>query len=595
VEGANRLDSVGNCVRGASAAHTIARRDEGETMNPQVAVYVRIAARCLAAFAFALVGCSDDPAARSRTDADASDERRPSPTPPRPPVVDMDVHEDTEVVATDAVIDTEPPGDASDASADDVTAPPPDEDIEDASTEPIEDTHDDADADAADTTHDEPDTAPPPIDTSDDADADLPPSDAEDDADADLPPSDAEDDTDASEPLVCPGGHPGVDLTGDGLPDACIPDRGSYIYTRIPVGGLHEAAAVAIHPSNDYVVYLERTNTVRVYDVLEGTHASHALSVGSALYWNGIAFDPSGARAVLVGATIGTTGAGVVYTFDDALWREHGTVEAALAPVSFAPAVAQYVAVDYAPSGEGPYVLSTSTSSPYNFALRVLDLSDEDAVFLGTRASSAGCNDIAFAGNEFGDPGVLVVCGTNGFDSWYYTVVGGVGEWRNRPGNGSLGNTSRAAGHPSGMYALAICWSCDAVYRFEDGLMNGYSDAPRFATRRLWGVSFASDGRRALIFGSKQTISGSAFGTILEYRHGAYACEAPLTDNCGLTEVSIQGFGGAPWIAPNNTRIADVAWRSDCDGGFLVGGYSSFSENYGFLGTFRLEGGVRCD
>jgi hypothetical protein len=242
----------------------------------------------------------------------------------------------------------------------------------------------------------------------------------------------------------------------------------------------------------------------------------------------------------------------------------------------------------------GPVVLGRR-SSPYVMTLIQLNEATGDATYLNATATSAGCNDVTYVNNEFGQPGLLVVCGINGFDARYYTEIGGVPEVRtpSQMGNTNLGNTGHVEAHPSGDYALIISWSGDAIYRFDAGLLCSYSEAVRFSTRRLWNVRFQQHGARALVTGKKQTISSNSFGGMFEFRHDYFQCPQPLV-TCDVNEVSIPSFGSAPWVAPDNTLIADVAWRPGCDGGVIVGGYSNYSTNWGFVGTFQLVGGAAC-
>ncbi len=82
---------------------------------------------------------------------------------------------------------------------------------------------------------------------------------------------------------------------------------------------------------------------------------------------------------------------------------------------------------------------------------------------------------------------------------------------------------------------------------------------------------------------------------MLEYRHDLYSCDtgaSPCGENA-VTDVSIWGFDDAPWQAESNTYIFDTAFRPGCDGGVLVGTYSTASGN-GFLGEFQIENGVDC-
>jgi hypothetical protein len=124
-------------------------------------------------------------------------------------------------------------------------------------------------------------------------------------------------------------------------------------------------------------------------------------------------------------------------------------------------------------------------------------------------------------------------------------------------------------------------------------LINSYSDAPRFSTRRIWNIGWQPNGQRALIVGKHQSLSSGSFATIIEYRNGFYDCPYPFS-NCELNEVSIQNFDQAPWIAPNDTILSDIVWRNDCDGGLIAGGKNDYSSSYGVIIQFQLVGGRAC-
>jgi hypothetical protein len=391
---------------------------------------------------------------------------------------------------------------------------------------------------------------------------------------------------------VCPGFDDTEDANGNGVPDGCEGQPGSYVYERLPIGGLEESVAVAFHPSGDYFVVLERSDRVHIYDVASATVSTAAL--GSGIYWEDIEFAPSGAYALLTGRDTGTD-EGVVFRLDHAVWEASApSTTGVFSEYVSLLSVGSYASVLFRRSGGLPVLLGRSSDWPYTMHLLELGPDTGDATILAASATGAGCQDLADVRNEWGDPGILVVCGINGYDALYLTEVGGVSELRTDLGNNGLGNTARAAAHPSGDYALVISWSGDAVYRFEGGQMCSYSEAVHFSTRRLWTVGFATDGGRALIIGRKMNISGDEFGTVIEFRHDHFVCPQPLTVNCDLTEVSIPDFGSPPWIAPDNTDMADVAYRPGCDGGVIVGGYSSWSTDYGFVATFQLAGGHAC-
>ena len=306
----------------------------------------------------------------------------------------------------------------------------------------------------------------------------------------------------------------------------------------------------------------------------------------------------SGGQALLVGTRIGDATASEVWVFDDAAYRADDTTPAAaFAQLSGAASREFAEAVTFAGPRHGdgrPLILSRSDRFPYTMWLDALDLESGTTELLVASATSAGCQDIAYVENEFGNAGYLIVCGVNGYDGLYWTEVGGAFELRTDLGANSLGNTSRIVPRPQGDYALVIQNSSDRVHRFEAGQMNASSEAPWFRTRRLWAGAFDPDGRRALLTGKYQSVSGAEFGGVFEARDGAYSCPVPLSADCDIAEVSIPSFGGPPWNAPNNTLLADVAWRPGCDGGLIVGGMSSFSTDYGLFATFQLEGGRPC-
>jgi hypothetical protein len=298
----------------------------------------------------------------------------------------------------------------------------------------------------------------------------------------------------------------------------------------------------------------------------------------------------------------GVDSRGVIYRWDDTVWRN--TADPALAwqelvGLAFREVYesVQFTVTEASEGGEPSaevMVLSRRGRSPYNMWLDALDTSTGGMTLLANSSTSIGCQDIAPVRNEFGNQGFVIVCGLNGYDGFYYTEVGGVWELREDLGNNSLGNSSALVSRPQEDYALAISWSSDRVHRFQDGLMGSNADAPWFRTRRLVSGAFDSAGFRALIIGEYQSISGSEFAGVFEYRHDEYSCPEPLTANCGITEVSIPNFGGAPFVATSGTSLNAIAWRPDCDGGYIVGGKSDFRTNTGLVVEFQLEGGSDC-
>lgn len=387
----------------------------------------------------------------------------------------------------------------------------------------------------------------------------------------------------------------------DAAADAFVPrgpaERGAYTYQRMQIGGLDEVARVAFHPGGAWFVAAERRDGVHVVDWATGAAERFDLSFpGGHVYWHDLEFAPDGRFALLTGRHVtddATTG--VVYRLDAAPDAAPVRLE------EVAPAGETVSAVAWAhgvPGEDGrverhglPLLLTKrrNQGAGYVATLREFDPElGELTDFVDARASSAGCDDLAFADNEFGEPGVLVVCGENGADVLYYTWLAGEPEWRDNPGNVNLGNTSSVAAHPSGDYALIVGWSGRKLYRFEQGLLADTADAPWFRFRGIYRVAFAPDGRRALVVGRAGL--NPLTGTVIEFRHDLYRCPN-VWDDCALTDVSVPGYDAPPYNADRNFYLNDVAFHPVCDGGVVGGGHSDFAGSVGHLIRFRIDNG----
>jgi hypothetical protein len=443
----------------------------------------------------------------------------------------------------------------------------------------------------------EPDLAPdlPPEDLPEpDLEPDLPPEDVpEPDLAPDLPPEDMPEDM-ITEDLP-PEDMPDEDMEPE--PDVFepppMPPPGQYAYQRMEIGGLGAIKHVAFHPSGDYAIALESRNVVHVIDWATGSATRYTLSAPGGYVWEDLAFDPSGARALLVGWRDVTGTPGAVVAFEDAAWRALAPQEELFVPIAltFDP----IHALRYPREGGDAILLGRrGTRSPYTVVLR--DLDAEVGRFGGlatTTTSDAGCDDLDLVQGRDGEPGILVVCGGNGADVHFYSLTRGL--WEANPGNNNLGNTSSVGAHPGQSYALVISWSGGgAVYRFEGGLLGGYSDAIRFSTRQIDAVSFQQEGQRALIYGGSFFGSAEDVAVIYEFRHDAFTCARPNTADCDLKPVHITSFDQPPYNGISNTKIHDAAWRPGCDGGLLGVGYQDFRTDVGQLIVFQVEGARGC-
>ncbi len=373
------------------------------------------------------------------------------------------------------------------------------------------------------------------------------------------------------------------------------PERGVYNYQRLPVGGLNEAVRVGFHPDGAYAVILNYRNNVHIFDWQTQQATVYDLSApGLDVYWLDMAFDPQGRFALLVGYTIDNDDQeqGIIVKLDDAALRSLQNQEEIFTDYGL-NTEGRLAAVEYPWEEGGDPVVLERRENPDIATLRGFDPeTGQWTDFLTSQASGAGCDDIAFVNNEFDEPGILVVCGGGGADVLYYTEVGGIGQWRVDPGNNNLGNTSRVAAYPGGQYALVVSWSGRSIYRFQSGLLNGYSDAPRYSRLGLWSVTFQPNGSRALITG-RAGIS-PVRGTNIEYRHDLYRCPS-VNNDCDLTEVSIPGFDQPPFNGDRNTNLNEAAFHPLCDGGLMVGGYTNFQGSNGTVIRFDIEGGQDCD
>jgi len=516
-----------------------------------------------------------------------------------PPDVEPDAPPDNDINPPDVEPDA-PADDADDAG--DMLA------VDDADAEPdmvaMDDTADEPDADAGDMvamddTADEPDMM-----AMDDADmGDMM---AMEDADAgDMM---AMEDADAGDMMAMEDADAGdmmamedADMGDVPFTPPPTPAPGTYRYARLPIGGVKALRKVEFHPDGTYAAVLEERNRVHLVDWASREARVLDLTPSQGAYvWEDLRFDPSGDFALLVGwheITSGntTTKTGLIVRLDDLAARTGGDATDVLEVYPSHGVADPIHALRYPRGGGLPVVLARRNErSPYWAILRDFD---PQTGFAGSFApltqTSAGCDDFDFVNNEFGDPGILVVCGFNGADTHYYTEVGGVGEWRADPGNNNLGNTSSVAAYPTGDYALVLSWSGRSVYRFEGGLLNGYSDAPRFSSRAIHSVKFQQEGQRALIVGGAFFGSNEQIGIVIEYRHDLYRCASPGT-NCDLTYAHIQGFNAPPYNATSNTTLRDSAFRPGCDGGLVVSGFTDFQNNVGQIIEFQIEGARPC-
>lgn len=371
---------------------------------------------------------------------------------------------------------------------------------------------------------------------------------------------------------------------GEELPRLPV-DPGFYRYTRIPVqGGMGLAATVAIHPSGDYAIIAESSKNVLIYNFLNNTTSK--LSLGNNVRFDDLAFSGDGSFALLVG-TDGTNG--LLFRFDDSAYRAGATDAATLFPrvasnqlrtevrgVKFGwnddPNAAVILSVQIINVNSKISALFSYARTPDNDG----NLIDTSTFITAANLGATGGQDVALVKDFFGDTGAFVIGGENGADAFFYSVNDGL---ISDVGTNNFSNLFNTDQHPSHEYALAIAFT-GKIHRFTHQGMNDGNAA--FAANGAIGITFAPDGKRAMLYGSA---IGNAM-SFFEYRHPAY-------EAAELNNVSV-AFSDIGVIQANGIAIRDAAWRVGCDGGLLVGGKSDFNGSTGFIVLFEREGGVAC-
>ncbi|MFO0616204.1 MAG: WD40 repeat domain-containing protein [Polyangiaceae bacterium] len=337
----------------------------------------------------------------------------------------------------------------------------------------------------------------------------------------------------------------------------------------MPAPGLVNPPSVAWHPSGNYALVLNATNSVHRYDPV-----THSLtSVGTTannVTWRAITFSPDGSKAVLLG-NVSSPVEGRVYVWDDATSQL-----TQMSTVTFAGGT--YEGIEWSHDGATARLLgSKPNAGSYIAYLWKFDLTTGTSD-LKAQATSAGCQDLGWATDAFGGPAVAVTCGVNGVSLFHLDASG---FFQNYSMN--AGNTSRIAARPQGDYALAIGWSGQRIYRFELGNWSTGFSNPTFPG--IFQVAFSTDGARALVLGGYG--GNPPVGQIYEFRDD-------LFQQADITDVSIPNFSLAPYNAISQDRLNDAAFRPGCDGGLIVGGSSTFSGSKAYVIRFSVDNGTAC-
>ncbi len=375
----------------------------------------------------------------------------------------------------------------------------------------------------------------------------------------------------------------GVDVPTDtGARDSGAPDVpvvtgpvpiGAYEYTAIRPDALSAPVAVAWHPSGSYALILSYNNGVFRYDV--STRAvTRVGTTANDVYWRDVTFTPDGARAMLLANTTTGTGSSATTRGRIYIW-DHATSMLAERTAE-AWTLGRYESLRWSPDGTRAVLLGQGTNAFYIWRY---DAAGTRTGTLGARAvgRDLGCNDIAWIRDNFRDPMLAVVCGTNTGEIISVTAIDSASPtFTTAASSGQTGNVHRIAGRPQGDLALAVGSSSQKLYRFRDSVWSVGFSSPQVLG--AFNVAFSTDGARALAYGG--------FGRLHEYRYDLYS-------STEIIDVSIGDLATA-FAQPSGTQLNGVAWRPGCHAGLAVGGRNNFSGTTAFVAYFRVTNGVRC-
>ncbi|APR84820.1 Hypothetical protein A7982_10169 [Minicystis rosea] len=344
---------------------------------------------------------------------------------------------------------------------------------------------------------------------------------------------------------------------------------GLYTYNAVPASGLLNPPSAAWHPDGSHALVLNYSDTVHRYDPVTKS-LTQVASVGASVIWRAIAFTPDGDKAVLLG-NVASPVEGRIY-----LWDGANATLTQMTTETFAGG--SYESIAWSPDGSKARLLAQKPNSGTYLAYLWAFDPNTGRSDVKAKATSAGCQDLAWATDGFDMPAVPVTCGLNGVTLFYLDTSGNFVDYTN-----NAGNTSRISARPQGDYALAIGWSGQRVYRYQQG---GWSTAfgnPTFPG--IFQVGFSTDGNRALILGGYG--GNPAVARAYEFRHDLFSQTA-------ITDVSIPNFSLPPYNASSQSSLNDVAWRPGCDGGIIVGGANTVTSKQAFVIRFSVDNGVAC-
>lgn len=346
---------------------------------------------------------------------------------------------------------------------------------------------------------------------------------------------------------------------------------GVYEYTGVRPGALVAPVAVAWHPSGSYALVLSAHNTVFRYDPA-AMSVTQVATTAADVAWRSVSFLADGSRALLIG---NTSTSGGTTTRRGRVWVWDHAASMLTERTSDQWTGGLYYALRWNRDGSRAALLGSGTSS-FTVWFYGADGTRTGSPIANGLPSGAGCNDLGWITDGFGDPALAIVCGINTAAIITATNLTAMPLFATTVAPGAVSNVGSIAVRPQGDVALVVDYTSKLGYYRDFRWTTGFG-TPTLAGAAA--VTFSTDGARALAYGG--------FGRLHEYRYDLYRAS-------DIVDVSITNLSIAPFTQPSGATLNAVAWRPGCEEGLAVGGANSSGATSAFVAAFRVTNGRRC-
>ena len=311
---------------------------------------------------------------------------------------------------------------------------------------------------------------------------------------------------------------------------------------------------VAFHPNGDYALVVESNGLVFRIDAADWSFSQ--VTNLSNLSIRGVDFNPDGTEALIVGHYVsGNLDEGRAYRWD------HETQSIALLAEGAKPGIPMW-AVDFTDDGASALVVGWYQIDASGGALLAYDYDPATGgLSIGAATNAWGPTDASW---QAGGAEALITLGYNEAEVMAYRPpAADPNKLLDTDYRGKGSNAQGVDHHPIDGFGVVIDGHQNAL-KWDWGWTKVDLNA------NLVGINFNADGSRALLVGRTRYVSGSYVGTVIEYS----GVDGSFT-SADFSDVSIPGFGAAPWGAGSNTYFNAVAFRPGRCEGLIVGNKGS--------------------